>query len=187
MITQCCPKLAIYVPRRVAGWSFPLNVGFKTPNWAHTGYMSENEIPLANRHHFRMRLEESSFSPTIISDQRIRRQGGETSGTAIAGTAAGQSDPTESEPRRGNESGRDGRRRKETGRGAFVGYEVTGWRYMGTASWHVKVWPAERPSDWIGYTVTAGEFELKMVALPQREAVLRLIRQWETEYPNSTA
>jgi len=149
--------------------------------------MSENEIPLANRHHFRMRLEESSFSPTIISDQRIRRQGGETSGTAIAGTAAGQSDPTESEPRRGNESGRDGRRRKETGRGAFVGYEVTGWRYMGTASWHVKVWPVERPSDWIGYTVTAGEFELKMVALPQREAVLRLIRQWETEYPNSTA
>jgi hypothetical protein len=145
--------------------------------------MSENEIPLGDRHHFGMRLEESSFSPTIISDQRIRRQGGEI---AIAGSAAGQSDPTESESRRGNDSGRDGRRKKETGRGAFVGYEVTGWRYMGTASWHVKVWPAERPSDWIGYTVTGGEFELKMSALPQREAVLRLIRQWENEYPNST-
>lgn len=72
--------------------------------------------------------------------------------------------------------------KKETGRGAFVGYEVTGWRYMDTASWHVKVWPAERPGDWIGYTVTGGEFELKKLALPQKEAVLRLIRQWETEY-----
>ena len=135
--------------------------------------MSENEIPLGDRHHFRMRLEESSFSPTIISDQRIRRQGGETSGTAIAES--------------GNNGARDGRRKKETGRGTFIGYEVTGWRYMDTASWHVKVWPVERPSDWIGYTVTGGEFELKMVALPQREAVLRLIRQWETEYSNSTA
>ena len=76
--------------------------------------------------------------------------------------------------------------KKETGRGTFVGYEVTGWRYIDTASWHVKVWPAKRPSEWIGYTVTGGEFELK-VALPQREAVLRLIRQWETEYPDATA
>jgi hypothetical protein len=149
--------------------------------------MSENEIPLGDRHRFGLRLEESSFSPTIISDQRIRRQGGEISATAIAESPAGQNDPTESEPRRGNNGARDGRRKKETGRGTFIGYEVTGWRYMDTASWHVKVWPVERPSDWIGYTVTGGEFELKMVALPQREAVLRLIRQWETEYSNSTA
>ena len=149
--------------------------------------MSENEIPLGDRHHFRMRLEESSFSPTIISDQRIPRHGGETSGTGITRSAAGQSDPTESEPKRGNDGGRDGRRKKEAGRGTFAGYEVTGWRYMDTSSWHVKVWPAERPSDWIGYTVTGGEFELKMLALPQKEAVLRLIRQWESEYANSTA
>jgi hypothetical protein len=74
--------------------------------------------------------------------------------------------------------------KKETGRGSFVGYEVTGWRYMDTASWHVKVWPAERPSDWIGYTVTAGKFELTMFAQTQKEAVLHLIRQWETEYQN---
>ena len=145
--------------------------------------MSENEIPLCDRHHFRMRPEESSFLPTIISDQRIRHQGGETSGTGIAIRVAGQSDPTESEPRRGN----DGRRKKETGRGTFVGYEVTGWRYKDSASWHVKVWPAKRPSDWIGYTVTGGEFELKMSALPQKEVVLRLIRQWESEYANSIA
>jgi hypothetical protein len=77
--------------------------------------------------------------------------------------------------------------KKETGRGSFAGYEVTGWRHMDTASWHIKVWPADRPSDWIGYTVTDGEFELKMLALPQKEAVLSLIRQWETEFPNSTA
>jgi hypothetical protein len=149
--------------------------------------MSENEIPLCDRHHFKMRPEESSFLPTIISDQRIRRQGGETSGTGISRIAAGQSDQAESRPRRANDGEKEGRRKKETGRGTFAGYEVTGWRYMDTATWHVKVWPAERPSDWIGYTVTGGEFELKMLALPQREAVLRLIRQWETEYSNSTA
>src|ERR1700691_2032948 len=74
--------------------------------------------------------------------------------------------------------------KKETGRGSFVGYEVTGWRHMDTASWHVKVWPADRPSDWIGYTVTAGKFELTMFAQTQKEAVLHLIRQWETEYQN---
>ncbi len=149
--------------------------------------MSENEIPLCDRHHFRMRPEESSILPTIIFDPRIRRKGAETSATGIAVRPAEQGDPTESEPGRGNDGGRDGRRKKETGRGTFVGYEVTGWRYMNTASWHVKVWPAERPSDWIGYTVTGGEFELKMLALPQKEAVLRLIRQWESEYANSTA
>jgi hypothetical protein len=148
--------------------------------------MSANEIPLSDRHHFRMRSEESSFLPTIISDRRIPRQGREISGTGIAGSAAGQSDPTQSEPQRGNDGGRDGRRKKQAARGTFVGYEVTGWRYIDTATWHVKVWPAERPSDWIGYTVTGGEFELKMLALPQREAVLRLIRRWETEHPSST-
>jgi hypothetical protein len=43
-----------------------LTVGYKTLNRAHTGYMSENQIPLCDRHHFRMRPEESSFLPTII-------------------------------------------------------------------------------------------------------------------------
>ena len=102
-------------------------------------------------------------------------------------TAARQSDPTESEPKPRKDGEKMAGLKKETGRGSFVGYEVSGWRYMDTASWHVKVWPAERPSDWIGYTVTGGEFELKKLALPQKEAVLRLIRQWESEYANSTA
>jgi hypothetical protein len=74
---------------------------------------------------------------------------------------------------------------KVSGRGTFDGYEVTGWRYMDTASWHVKVWLAGRPGDWIGYTVTAGKFELNMFAQTQKEeAVLHLIRQWEAEKLN---
>jgi hypothetical protein len=39
---------------------------FKVINWAHTEYMSENKIPLCDRHHFRMRPEESSFLPAVI-------------------------------------------------------------------------------------------------------------------------
>ena len=77
---------------------------------------------------------------------------------------------------------------KVTCSGTFDGYEVTGWRYMNTASWHVKVWLAGRPGDWIGYTVTAGKFELNMLAQAQKEeAVLHLIRQWEAEEPNLSA
>ena len=73
-------------------------------------------------------------------------------------------------------------REKVTCSGAFNGYEVTGWRYMNTASWHVKVWLAGRPGDWIGYTVTGGKFELNMLAQAQKEeAVLHLIRQWEAQ------
>jgi hypothetical protein len=102
-------------------------------------------------------------------------------------TAARQSDPTESEPKPRKDGVKMAGLKKETGRGSFVGYEVSGWRYTDTASWHVKVWPAERPSDWIGYTVTAGKFESRMFAQTQKDAVLHLIRQWETEYAKSTA
>jgi hypothetical protein len=45
--------------------------------------------------------------------------------------------------------------------GTLGGYQVTGWQYLEDASWHVKVWLAARPGDWMGYTVTDGEFELK--------------------------
>jgi hypothetical protein len=72
-------------------------------------------------------------------------------------------------------------RGKVTCSGTFGGYDVTGWRYIDTASWHVKVWLAGRPSEWIGYTVTAGAFEVKMFAKAQKEAVLQLIGQWEAE------
>jgi hypothetical protein len=64
-------------------------------------------------------------------------------------------------------------------RGISGGYEVIGWADPDDASWHVKVWPVGRPSDWIGYTVTDGIFELKMVARAHREAVSHVIYEWE--------
>jgi hypothetical protein len=59
------------------------------------------------------------------------------------------------------------------------GYEVTGWRYLEETTWHVNVWPVGRPRSWIGYTVAAGIFELKIVAQADREAVLQVIGEWE--------
>jgi hypothetical protein len=66
-----------------------------------------------------------------------------------------------------------------TRRGTLGGYEVTGWRYFEEDSWHVKVWPVGRPGGWIGYTVTSGIFELKMVAQVHKEAILQMIGKWE--------
>jgi hypothetical protein len=74
-----------------------------------------------------------------------------------------------------------GIRGKVTRRSTLGGYEVTGWRYVEDATWHVKVWPVGRPSDWIGYTIAAGIFELKMVAQAHKEAVLHVIGEWEAE------
>jgi Anti-sigma-28 factor, FlgM len=79
---------------------------------------------------------------------------------------------------RGRQTGITG---KVTCRGTFGGYEVTGWRYLEDATWHVKVWPVGRPSGCVGYTVAAGIFELKMVAQAHQEAVLHVIGEWETE------
>ena len=68
---------------------------------------------------------------------------------------------------------------RETRRGTWGGYEVIGWRDREDANWDVKVWPVGRPSGWIGYTVRAGIFELKMVAQAHRDAVLHMIGEWE--------
>jgi hypothetical protein len=65
--------------------------------------------------------------------------------------------------------------------GSLGDYKVTGWRYVEDASWHVKVWLAARPGDWMGYTVTDGEFELKTGAEAHKETVLKLIAEWEAE------
>ena len=65
--------------------------------------------------------------------------------------------------------------------GKWRGYMVTGWRYLEDNSWHVKVSPRGHPSGWIGYTVTAGRFELKLVAPGHKEAILQLISEWEAE------
>jgi hypothetical protein len=70
---------------------------------------------------------------------------------------------------------------KVTRSAALGGYHVTGWRYLEDASWHVKVWLAARPGDWIGYTVTDGVFELKTGAKAHKEAVLNVITEWEAE------
>jgi hypothetical protein len=84
--------------------------------------------------------------------------------------------------------GKDGRKEemnpltgKVQRRGTFDGYEVAGWRRSDHPSWKVKVWLAGYPRDWFGYTVTAGMFELKMLAHAQREAVLHAIGEWEAE------
>ena len=47
--------------------------------------------------------------------------------------------------------------------------------------WKAKVWLAEYPRDWFGYTVMTGKFELKMLAHAQRKAVLHAIGAWEAE------
>jgi hypothetical protein len=35
-------------------------------NWAHTRYVREDKVPLCDRHHSRMRAEQSSFLPKIV-------------------------------------------------------------------------------------------------------------------------
>jgi hypothetical protein len=60
---------------------------------------------------------------------------------------------------------------KVTRAGTLRGYMVTAWRYLEDDSWHLKVWHVGYPSGWIGYTVTAGRFELKEVAQGLKEAV----------------
>jgi hypothetical protein len=72
-------------------------------------------------------------------------------------------------------------RGKVNRRGTLGGYEVTGWRYAMMPSWHLKVWPVGCPRNWIGYTVAAGIFELRIVAQAHKEAVLQVIGEWETE------
>jgi hypothetical protein len=70
---------------------------------------------------------------------------------------------------------------KITRSGTLGEYRVTGWRYLEDARWHVKVWLTARPGDWMGYTVTDGEFELKTGAKTHKETVLQLITEWEAE------
>jgi hypothetical protein len=68
--------------------------------------------------------------------------------------------------------------------GTFGGYEVTGWRYTNDASWHVKVWRVGHPHEWIGYTMTAGVFELATGDQTHKEAALRVIGEWDAEQLN---
>jgi hypothetical protein len=83
-------------------------------------------------------------------------------------TLAGNSETSDSKPNARNPARQTGITGKVTRRGTFGGYEVTGWRYVEDASWHVKVWPV-------------GIFELKMVAQAHKDAVMHVIGEWETE------
>jgi hypothetical protein len=117
------------------------------------------------------------------------RSGSKTSGNSVIGdstSAARQSDNGNGKVNR-RKQGRDrSMKSKVTRAGTSRGYIVTGWRYHEDDSWHVKVWHVGHQSGWIGYTVTAGRFELKVVAEGHREAVLQLINEWEAELCNLT-
>jgi hypothetical protein len=68
---------------------------------------------------------------------------------------------------------------KVTRSGTFGDYEMIGWRYTDEAAWHVKVWLAGRPGDWIGYAVTDGHFGPGTVAESAMEAVLHTVAKWQ--------
>jgi hypothetical protein len=94
-------------------------------------------------------------------------------------TLAGNSETNVSKPNARNPRRQTSITGKTTCHGIFGGYEVTGWRYIENATWHVKVWPVGRPSSWIGYRVAVGIFELKIVAQAHKEAVLHVISERE--------
>jgi hypothetical protein len=112
------------------------------------------------------------------------RSGSKTSGNSGIGdstSAATQSDTGNRIVNRRKQERDGSMKSKVTRAGTLRGYIVTGWRYHEEDSWHVKVWHAGHQSGWIGYTVTAGRFELKVVAQGHKEAVLQLISEWEAE------
>ncbi len=119
--------------------------------------------------------------------RRKRRSGGKTKHNSGIGDATSAARRSETGDRKVNER-RQARietmKSKVTRAGKLRGYRVTGWRYLEENSWHVKVWQLGHPSSWIGYTVTAGRFEVKVVAQGHREAVLQLIGEWEAELGN---
>jgi hypothetical protein len=118
------------------------------------------------------------------------RSGSKTNGNSGIGdstSAARQSDTGNGKVNR-RKQGRDGSMKsKVTRAGTLRGYIVTGWRYPEDDRWHVKVWHVGHQSGWIGYTVTAGRFELKVVAQGHKEAVLQLISKWEAELGTRSA
>jgi len=134
------------------------------------------------------RLIEHMLKLDGVNHRRRRgRSGSRTHGNSVIGdstSAARQSDTGNRKANR-RRQGRDASMKsKLTRAGTLRGYIVTGWRYHEDDSWHVKVWHLGHQSGWIGYTVTAGRFELKVVAQGHKEAVLELISEWEAELGN---
>jgi anti-sigma28 factor (negative regulator of flagellin synthesis) len=126
-----------------------------------------------------------------LDDANHRRKRGRTgsktkdnSGIGDATSAARQSETGDRKVNKRGQARVETMKSKVTRAGKLRGYMVTGWRYLEDNSWHVKVWQLGHPNGWIGYTVTAGRFEVKVVAQGHREAVLQLIGEWEAELGN---
>ena len=72
-------------------------------------------------------------------------------------------------------------------RGAFGGYEVTGWKYAEDAAWHVKAGPKSLYQKKKAYVVRDGAFEPETVVANEKIAILTLIAQWEAGLPDTIA
>jgi hypothetical protein len=70
-------------------------------------------------------------------------------------------------------------------RGAFGGYEVTGWRYADAAAWHVKAGSKNRHQHAKSYVVKDGEFDPETAIANEKAAILSLIAQWEAGLPDT--
>lgn len=70
-------------------------------------------------------------------------------------------------------------------RGAFGGYEVTGWRYAEDAAWHVKAGRPSRHQHAKTYVVKDGAFDSEPAIATEKIAILRLIAQWEAGLPDT--
>jgi hypothetical protein len=112
---------------------------------------------------------------------RSGRKTNDDSGIGDAKSAARQNDTGDRKANKRRQARVHTMKSKVTRAGKLHGYMVTGWRYLEDNSWHVKVSQRGYARGWIGYTVTAGRFELKVVAPGHKEAVLQLINEWEAE------
>jgi hypothetical protein len=70
-------------------------------------------------------------------------------------------------------------------RGAFGGYEVTGWRYAEDAAWHVKAARTSRHQHVKAYVVRDGAFDPEPAGATEKIAILSLIAQWEAGLPDA--
>jgi hypothetical protein len=64
-------------------------------------------------------------------------------------------------------------------RGGRCGYQVTAWRYIEDAAWHVKAERKSRPLHAKAYVVRDGAFHPETASPAEKVAILSLIAQWE--------
>jgi len=69
-------------------------------------------------------------------------------------------------------------------KGALGGYEVTGWKYVEDAAWHVKA-GRKTHHDAKAYVVRDGEFQPETALPNEKVAILTLIAQWEAGLPDT--